>query len=126
MVVTQSRSRRKPTGGRYKKSYRSKRKHEIGHHATNTHIGERKLRTRRGRGGSVNLLLLSENSVNVVDPKTNKAKKVAIKSVTENAANRNFVRRNILTKGTVLETELGKARVTSRPGQEGSINAVLI
>ena len=38
----------------------------------------------------------------------------------------NYVRQNIITKGAVIMTDAGKARVTSRPGQSGSINAVLI
>ena len=55
-----------------------------------------------------------------------KIEKLKITAVVENPANRHFVRRNIITKGTVIETEKGKARITSRPGQEGVINAILI
>ena len=54
------------------------------------------------------------------------ANQIAAGEVVENPANRHFVRRNIMTKGTVIETEKGKARITSRPGQDGTINAVLI
>jgi small subunit ribosomal protein S8e len=32
----------------------------------------------------------------------------------------------MITKGAVLKTELGRARVTSRPGQHGILNAVLM
>ena len=64
--------------------------------------------------------------MNVVDPKTKSSKKVKIKTITENPANRNFVRRNIITKGAVIETELGKAKITGRPGQDAAINAVLL
>jgi len=127
MVITQKRSKRRRTGARYKKLYRGKWKSEMGRYPTNTVHSEKKiLRTRRGRAGSKRDYLLSESHVNVMDPKSKKSKKVAIKSVEENTANPNFVRRGILTKGTVIETDLGKARVTSRPGQEGGINAVLI
>ena len=63
---------------------------------------------------------------NVLDPKTKKVKKAKIKVVVENKANVNFVRRNIITKGSVVNTKLGKVRVTSRPGQEGFVNGVLI
>ena len=49
-----------------------------------------------------------------------------IVNVVENPANPHLVRRNIITKGCVVETKLGKAKVTSRPGQEGSVNGVLI
>jgi len=47
-------------------------------------------------------------------------------NVTENFANPNLVRRNILTKGTVVETKLGKVKITSRPGQEGTVNGKLL
>ena len=46
--------------------------------------------------------------------------------VIENTANPNYVRQNIITKGSVIETEKGKAKVTSRPGQHGVVNAVLL
>ena len=63
---------------------------------------------------------------NLLDQKTKKYSKVKIKSVVESPSNRHYVRRNIITKGTVIDTEKGKAKVTSRPGQDGTINAVLI
>jgi len=44
----------------------------------------------------------------------------------ENKANKEFLRKRIITKGAIIETELGKAVVTSRPGQDGVINAKLI
>ena len=77
-------------------------------------------------GGHKKDVSLRNNSVNVVDPKTKKHKVVKIKNVIENPANRHFVRRNIITKGTVVDTEAGKARITSRPGQDGTVNGVLI
>ncbi len=55
-----------------------------------------------------------------------KVQKVKVLNVTENPANRHYARENLLTRGAVLDTELGKARVTSRPGQDGSVNAVLL
>jgi ribosomal protein S8E len=50
----------------------------------------------------------------------------AIETVVENTASGHYVRRNIITKGAVIKTAAGNARVTSRPGQDGVINAVLI
>jgi len=70
--------------------------------------------------------LLSTDTANLFDPKTKKYEQIKIKEVVENPANRHFVRRNIMTKGTVIETEKGKAKITSRPGQDGNVNAVLI
>lgn len=31
-----------------------------------------------------------------------------------------------MNKGAIIETKIGKARITSRPGQSGTINAILI
>jgi len=46
--------------------------------------------------------------------------------VEANPANINYVRRNLLTKGAIITTDLGRARIVSRPGQDGVVNAVLI
>ena len=62
----------------------------------------------------------------VVDPKSKKTSKTEIVSVLENTANIHYVRRNIINKGAIIETKMGKAKVTSRPGQTGTINAVLV
>jgi small subunit ribosomal protein S8e len=37
-----------------------------------------------------------------------------------------YDRRGVITKGAEIETKIGLARVTSRPGGDGVINAVLI
>lgn len=126
MVITQNKSKRKPTGGRYKKSYRAKRKFEIGRAPMHTLLGDRSLKVVRTKGGDSKQKLLRSDVANVFDPKSKKYAKVKIKTILENTANRHYVRRNIMTKGTVIDTELGKARITSRPGQEGTINAVLV
>lgn len=63
--------------------------------------------------------------MNVAD-KQGKSQKTEIVNVVENPANANLVRRNVITKGCVVETKLGRARVTSRPGQEGVVNGVLV
>jgi len=125
MVVTQHRSKRKATGGRYI-SARKKRKHEIGRKPVLTKIDERKSKTIRTKGGNTKTKLLRTDMANLYDPKTKKYSQVKIKSVLENPANRHFIRRNILTKGSIIETEAGKAKITSRPGQEGAVNAILI
>jgi small subunit ribosomal protein S8e len=62
----------------------------------------------------------------VVDPKTGKTTQTEILSVIDNAANINYIRRNIINKGAIIDTKMGKARITSRPGQSGTINAVLL
>ncbi len=125
MALWQGRSTRKITGGRYHHQ-RKKRKTEIGRERTETTVGARLAKTLRVTGGSTKLRLLAAESANVVNPRTGECKKAKILGVVENAANLHFVRRNIITKGAIINTELGKAKVTSRPGQEGSVNAVLL
>jgi len=123
MAISQSRSRLTVTGSLYR-PYRKKKKYELGRDPTSTKLGKRKLKRLRVLGGNIEFCLLNEDHVNVSDK--NKTKKIKIKNVIENPANRNFIRRNIITKGTVVDTEIGKVRITSRPGQEGSLNGVLL
>ncbi|MFO8015797.1 MAG: 30S ribosomal protein S8e [Candidatus Woesearchaeota archaeon] len=125
MAITQGKSERKYSGKK-KNSYRKKRLFEKGGAPTFTKLGERKVRDVRSRGGNDKTNILRENTANLLDGKTSKWSKVKILNLMENPANRHYVRRNIITKGTIIETEKGKARVTSRPGQSGSINAVLV
>jgi len=125
MVVTQGKSKKKKTGGRIV-DYRSKRKYEKGNLPANTKLGDKKLKTVRTKGGNSKTKQMSNNTINVTDQKAKKTYKTEIKGVLENPANRHYVRRNILTKGTVVETAKGKAMITSRPGQQGVLNAVLV
>jgi len=124
-MVWQGYSLKKPSGAR-KRRHASKRKHEYGREPAETKVDERRARTVRTRGANTKTKLLQENQANIYDPSTKKTSKAEIKNVTENAANIHFVRRNILTKGSVIETSAGKARITNRPGQEGAVNAILI
>ncbi|HIH61469.1 MAG: 30S ribosomal protein S8e [Synergistetes bacterium] len=125
MAIWQGRSKRKPTGGRLKKS-RGKRKYELGRESAETRIGERKMRIIRTMGGNRKFRLVTDTHINVVDPETNKVDVAEILNVVENRANPHFVRRNIITKGAIVETSKGLAKVTSRPGQHGILNGILI
>ena len=125
MVVYQERSKRKPSGGRYK-NYKKKKLINMGSIPTLTKVGARKSKFKHERSGSYKQRLISENKVNVLNQKTKKSQVVDIVTVLESPANRHFIRRNIITKGSILETKLGKVRVTSRPGQEGTLNGILI
>ena len=124
MSIVQKRSRSKSTGGRYKSV--TKRIANKGSLPAATLVAPLSKRVKRMRGGGAKEMLLACNKANVYDPSSKKTAVADIKSVIDNPANRNFVRRNILTKGAVIETSLGKARVTSRPGQQGFVNAVLV
>ncbi|MBR9702729.1 30S ribosomal protein S8e [Candidatus Woesearchaeota archaeon] len=125
MVLVQSRSKRQASGARYTNT-NTKRKHQIGREPALTKLDDKdKRKTVRTKGGGVKAKLLNSDKVNIMDPKTKKNEIVEIDAVVENPANRHFVRRNIITKGTIIETKKGKARITNRPGQEGMLNAVL-
>ncbi len=125
MALTSQRSKRKATGGRYK-GYRKKRVFEIRNLPILTKLAERKSKFVRGVGGYVKQKLLAEKFVNVYDAKTKKHSKEEIKNIVENVANRHFVRRNIITKGCVVETAKGKVRITSRPGQSATLSGVRV
>ncbi len=125
MVLTQYRSKRTSTGGRYK-HYRKKRQYEKGNLPSLTKIGKNKLKNIKARGKNVKHRLFYAEFANLLDKKSKTYSKAKIKSVVESPSNRHYVRRNIITKGTVIDTEKGKAKVTSRPGQDGTVNAVLI
>jgi len=125
MALWQGRSKRKPSGGMYR-PLRKKRKHEIGREVQLATIGKTKTKKVRVRAAAVKIRLLAGEFVNLLNPKTGKVQKVKAGTVMENPSNPHYVQRNIITKGAVLKTELGRARVTSRPGQHGILNAVLI
>jgi len=125
MALWQGKSNRKPSGGRYLHSQK-KRKFEIGSEPIEVTLGTEKHKIIRGRGGNTKVKALIAEYANVVDPRKKKTQKVKITSVLENPANPHYVRRNVVTKGALVETEIGKARITSRPGQNGIVNAVLV
>lgn len=116
--------KKKISGGR-KRAYRKKRKFEKGSFPAETKLGELKRRVRK-RGGLVKARLLGVTHVNLSNPSTGKTKRVEILRVIENPASVDYDRRGVITKGTIMETPLGSARVTSRPGQNGVVNAILV
>ncbi len=117
--------KRKITGGR-RKPHRKRRKYELHREPTETRIGEEKRKIIRTKGGGRKVRAVQVMYANVTDKKNNVTKKVKILSVVENPSNREWSKRGIITKGTIIMTEIGKAVVTSRPGQDGVVNAVLI
>ncbi|MAG45222.1 MAG: 30S ribosomal protein S8e [Nanoarchaeota archaeon] len=122
-MKSQFRSKRKASGGRYKAT-RKKKLREVAREPLYTRIGEKKVNKYRVQGGNIKKSLLRSNEANVLID--GKYKKVKVEEVVENQANRHFVRRNILTKGAIIKTEAGNAKVVNRPGQEGFINAILV
>jgi small subunit ribosomal protein S8e len=127
MVVWQRWSRRKPTGGLFRPYRKKKRKYELGRLPRFTKVtGREKRKIIRVRGGNNKVVALEVSYANVYDPKEGKTKRVKILRVLENPANRQYARFGIVNKGAIIETEIGKAKVTNRPSQEGTVNAVLI
>ena len=125
MALWQGEPRRSKTGRRIR-YHRGKRKTEIGREQHLTTIGALKNKKVRTRGNNQKIRSMTNNIAFVVDPKTGKTTKTEIISVVDNQANIHYVRRNIMNKGAIIDTKLGKAKITSRPGQSGNINAILI
>ena len=130
MAETKNKSRRKSagrkiSGGKYKR-IKKKRKYTLGHAPRIVKLDETKQKRLRILGGNKKIVLLRTDKINLIDPKTKKAKVVKIKKVIETPSNHFLARQNILTKGAIIETEAGKARITNRPSQEGSLQGVLI
>ncbi|KYK25116.1 30S ribosomal protein S8e [Thermoplasmatales archaeon SG8-52-4] len=125
MALWQGKSRRSKTGRRIRYA-RGKRKFEVGRERHLTTIGPTQLKISRTKGKNTKTRAKTINIAYVMDLKNKKTTKADILTVVENKANIHYVRRNIINKGAIIETNLGKARVTSRPGQTGIINAVLL
>jgi len=113
----------KVTGGR-RHPLRSRRKYEMDRFPNEALIGEQITITRKVRGKNVKTAIKTIDSVNLAID--SKIKRVKINKVLENATNNDYKRRGIISKGAILETEEGKCRVVSRPGQHGTVNAILV
>lgn len=121
-----SRSRgveKKRTGGR-KRPHRDRRKHELSREPTETQINDPRLKVVDVHGSTTKVRALSTDTAVVAEGGDSSV--ATIEDVIENPGNPNYVRRNIVTKGAIIDTDLGRARVTSRPGQTGHVCAVLL
>lgn len=116
---------RKISGGKYHK-LRKKRFHERIRQPRTVTIKDTKRKSLRGMGGKRKVVMLNADVVNVLNPKTKKIQKAEIKNVVETPQNVFLARQNRIMKGAIIETSLGKAKITNRPSQEGNVNAVLI
>ena len=113
----------KISGGR-RIALRTRRKFEINRYPNEPLAGEQKTVTRKVRGKNVKTALVSAGFVNLV--MDSKVKKTKIIRVLENPTNNDYQRRGVITKGAIIETEDGKCKVVSRPGQDGVINGILV
>ena len=119
----QGRSTRKRTGGRLKHASNKKR-HQLGREPAETTVGETRVQYIDSRGTETKVRALSTNVAQVAQG--GEVSEAEIENVIDNPSNVNYGRRNIITKGAIIETSAGRARVTSRPGQTGQVNAVLL
>src|SRR3989338_8734880 len=104
MARSQHRSKLKSTGGRYHQ-FRTKRKQELAGFPAMTRLADKKkTRVNRTIGGHHKMSLIAVKKINVAD-KQGKTTSTDILTVIENPANPNLVLRNIITKGTVVETK---------------------
>lgn len=114
---------KKISGGKYVKS-RKKKFYEFPGQKKTVKLGIDKRKKDRVRGGNLKTFFLRSKIINVQDKA--KSKKVEIRNVLETPSNKFLARQNIITKGTIVETELGRVKVTSRPTQEGTLNGILV
>lgn len=115
---------KKISGGKYIKS-RKKKLYELPGQKRIIKLGEKDQRKgKRIRGGNKKTFLLKIKFVNVQTK--GKSKKIEIKNVIETPSNRFLARQNIITRGTIVETDLGKIKITNRPTQEGVLNGILV
>ncbi|MBI3623076.1 30S ribosomal protein S8e [Candidatus Pacearchaeota archaeon] len=115
---------KKISGGRYIKS-RKKKKYELpGQRRIVKLSTKEKRKSLRIQGGNKKIFLLQAKLVNV--KVKSKMQKAEIKNVLETPSNRFLARQNIITKGTIISTDLGKVKVTNRPSQDGVVNGILV
>lgn len=126
MPVYHQRSTKKPSGGRTR-PHEKKELNQRGREFIGSHVAdEDKQVNERSRGANQKTRVRKAHTANLADPETGDVATATITDVVENPANQEFVRRKIVTKGAVIDTEDGEARVTSRPNQDGTVNAVLL
>ncbi len=115
---------RKITGG-IRHPLKTRQKFETDRYPNEALIGDQETSTRKTRGNNRKTALKTVSHVNLVLDNA-KIKRSKIIRVLENATNNDYQRRGVITKGAILETENGKCKVVSRPGQDGIINATLV
>jgi len=118
-------TKRKKTGGK-KRAYRSKRRRDSGSGPLESELGDTIRRMVPTKSSLTKVKIFSDNVVNVSDPSTGTTERLEIQDVVENPANIDYNRRGVITKGAIVRTEKGLAKIVSRPGQHGVFNAVVI
>ncbi|MEZ0345440.1 MAG: 30S ribosomal protein S8e [Infirmifilum sp.] len=118
---------KKISGGLKGRHVKVKRKYFSGRYPLNPVVSEKSERKIiRARGGTRKIRVKAAAEANVYITSQKKTVKAKILRVLDNPSNRNLARRGVITRGAIIQTEAGKAIVTSRPGQDGVVNAVLV
>ena len=130
MVEWKKISRRKPSGGiNNAVNAKTKTLSEKGGSFSKTIIAKEDKRYKsRTVGGSEKQKVSHVASVLV--SQGNKTKSVKLIDVVENKANKHYVRQKVLTKGAIVKATMDgkevKVKITSRPGQSGQINGIVV
>jgi len=115
----------KGTGGKRGRAA-DKKLRFVGGNFTATKVGAKENRKlRHARGHTIKVKLRSAKFVNVLG-KDGKMKRATLRTVLETPDNRHYARQNILTKGAVVDTDIGKVKITNRVGQDGVVNGKLL
>ena len=114
----------KITGG-IRHPLKSRRKFQTDRYPNEALIGDQETSTRKTRGNNRKTGLKTVSHVNLVlsDAKIKRSK---IVKVLENKTNNDYQRRGVITKGAIVETKDGKCKIVSRPGQDGTLNGILV
>jgi len=97
----------------------------VGGNFTATKVGAKEtLKLRHARGHAIKVKLRSAKFVNVLTKEG--MKRATLRTVLETPDNRHYARQNILTKGAVVDTDIGKVKITNRVGQDGVVNGRLL
>jgi len=114
----------KGTGGKRGKAS-DKKLRFVGGTFTATKVSTKEKRAvKRGRGNTGKVKLRTAKFVNVLTKEG--MKKVTLRTVLETPDNRHYARQNILTRGAIVDTEIGKVKITNRVGQDGVVNGKLL
>jgi small subunit ribosomal protein S8e len=117
-------TKRKKTGGK-KRAFRTHRVYEQGRQPVETLFGETKRKEVKGISRISKIKIVKADYTNVSNPETGLTERLEILDIVRNPANADYNRRGVITKGTIVRTKKGLAKIVSRPGQEGSLSAVV-
>jgi small subunit ribosomal protein S8e len=117
-------TKQKKTGGK-KRAFRTKRIYDQGGYTVETELAETERKKVSGRSKKTKTKIVKTNYVNISNPQTGITERLKILEVINNPANTDYNRRRVITKGAIIRTEKGIAKIVSRPGQDGALNAIV-